>query len=891
MQKGLKWVNSHLVCLFALLFLVPAASSAQFLNWSYYNILDESRESGARPDMAIDASGTVHMVYWHAQEDKAIYAYKPIGGSWQKEYIDASRSNGFVSELTLDASGTPHVVFMENANQIAQYNYAYRTGPNSWVIDPIPGAPATGWGAYGPNASVNVTNRIQHSADIIIKFDGTPEIVFFDGWTDPAGWPNCTPSTNYDFRLVQATKFFNQWYVNDFGEIPDINESCGTTMNALDLPTGDRYGEFPTLVQRADSTLDVFCHSKFNNQLIRFQSQQSDTVWAKTELDSLANRLDYASWGWADRFYTFHGISSFLDHDDNVHLAFGTSFEYGDNFFGLTSTNELVYSRIVNADSVYNYSFGVSGDYTYRNYVDLATLGADSIFLVYADLNSGQLLMYESFDSGQTWVQDTIGDMLIGSQCPIRVYGDSIFVAFHNPQRDNLNLAKRAISGGNWLFEDITLSQNHGQSFDGMVTEELNDTIGRIAFNDSYSGKLFYGIGSIGNGWNYAIEELSGAGGNASAVALATDSNTEPYISYSGGGQGYPNLAFKSGLNWQYEVVDSSAYATFTDLAISPLDTIHLVYYDENRKCLSHRSRHINEVTWRADSVDCDTLPIGKWPSLALEGEIPHVAYHDEAGLQLKYARRNPSTRIWETDTVLTGAASAVGKFNSLKLTSTGLPKIAFLDEQQTRVLLAEKELSGTWTISEVDTAQVSNIGRPTELVIDKFDNVWVALNYNFNFDRVKLMHRDTSWQEVSVNSTGQIADEFHFEIIDGDLFILGKKTELNNTGLAMLHAPRGLYVYRDNELDLSNFIESIIYPNPFSESSNLRLTLQRPETLSVDLYDLHGRRISSLLSNKKLGAGVHSFELNRGSMAPGIYLAVIANGKSQMVQKLVVGN
>lgn len=885
----LKWIR--LACLLAGSVLIHQALPGQFLAWNYTNILDELRESGARPDMEIADDGTIHIVYWQAIEDKAIYTYQDAQGIWQREYIDASNSNGYVIELTLDGNETPHVVYMENANGVAQYRYAYRVGLDNWVVESIPGDPTDGWGQYGPNAPLVASSRIQHGADILIKPDGTPQIIFFDGWLSNGAFPTCTNASNYDLQLMQATKFGGLWLVKAFPDVVDINESCGTTMMSFDLPKGDRFGEFPNLIQRANGDYEAYSASKFNNEVIKFETQQDDTTWAMEVADSIFNHLDRPSWSWATRFITWNGLSATVDHDDNVHMAYGSSFDYGDNFFGLTFTNTLIYRRFIEPDSVYTYSFGTSGAYTYRNYTDITTKGADSIYIVYADLSLFQLMMWESVDSGQTWTQDTILPLLAAAQSPVRLHGDSIHVAVFDATSETLMLCRRHLGGGEWDIETITSSQNHGQSLDGEVVETAGDTVGHLAFNDGFGGALFYGTGSISNNWNYNIEELTGAGSKAKAISMALTSNQEPVIAYSGGAFGDAHLATKSGATWQYEIVDTAVNATFTDLAISPLDTLHYVYYDENRNCMRYQIRHLNATAWTSDSIDCDTLLIGQWPSLVLDGEVPHVAYYDDSGLQLKYAFRDPLTRTWVIDTVYSRTPSAVGKFCSLKLNSAGLPKIAFLDEQNTAVVLSEKTAAGAWEHSVVDSSQVSNIGRPTELVIDQFDNVWIAYNYNFNFDRAKLLHRDSIWREVAVSSQGQIADEFHFEIIGGDLFLLGKKTELQNTGLAMLHAPRGVFVYQNDPVDLSEIIQANNYPNPFDNSTTFQLQLERPEVLSLSVYDLNGREVAKVLDHQKLNSGQHKFNWDATGLPPGIYPYILENGKSRMVKKLVIAH
>lgn len=898
MYKGLKLGHFYFACCFLLGWIaIPKQATAQFLYWDYHNILNEERQSGARPDMAMDESGNFHLTYWHKDEDRLIYAFRAEGTTtWSYEYVDQSNSNGFVSAIALDAAGTPHLVFMENDNGIARYRYAFRAGPNNWSIEPIPDSPTRGWGYYGTNSSINVSDRIQHSADILIQANGNPQISFFGGWVAPNAFPDCVQGSQYDLRMHQATKIFGQWFVDDFGEVLDLKESCGeNNNNPFPLPRGDRYGEFCNLVQKTNGNMEAYTVSKFNNNVLRFTTQGNDTTWNFGQVDSIFGNLDSTPffWDWSYRFFTFNGLSATVDPNDQVHLAYGMSLNYGENFCCVPQMAKLIYARIINGDTAYRIALGDSGSYTYRTYTSLATQGTDSVYLVYADLSTFQLKMYESIDSGQTWVQDTIAELIALSQSPVSISNDSLHVLFFDSQKESLILGHRSLSGGDWRMEPVTESQNHGESLDGKVVAVNGDTIGHLAFNDGFLGKLFYSTGSANGGWSYQVEELGQAGGRVDAVSFGLGSGQEPCIAYSGGMEGDLRLASRTGSNWSYEIVDSAANVSFTDLAVSALDTLHIVYYSDNRNCLLHASRHLNQSNWKLDSLPCDSLPAGEWPSLVIDAnEVPHVAFYDDGGLQLMYARRNPANFVWETDTVLTGVASPVGKFNSLKLDANGLPKIAFLDEQQTDVLLAEQDLAGDWAVIKVDSGAVTNIGRPTELVLDQFDKVWIAYNYFTNFEKIKLMHRDGAiWREVAVSSQGRIANAFHFEIIGGDLYLLGKKNELQNTGVAMLRSLGGVFVESEAPRLDSEFFTFFNFPNPFTSETTLQLELEVPQTLSIDVYNLHGKHIQNVMSNQKLVAGTHQFEFEGKGLVSGIYLCILDNGNSRLTRKLVVGN
>lgn len=867
--------------------------SAQFLYWNYHNILDEQRESGARPDMAMDDSGNFHVVYWQQDEDRLIYAFRAEGSAvWTREYVDAGRPNGYISAIAVDGSGIPHVVYMENDNFVARYRYARRAGPNNWLVEAIPDDPVRGWGEYGPNGPVNVSDRVQHSADILIQPGGDPQVVFFDGWASPSAFPDCTPSSNYGFRMHQATKLFGQWYVGDLGLVPDVENSCGEGANPYPLPRGDRYGEFGKVVQLGNGDLEAYAVSKFNNNVLRFRTTSSDTTWVYGQVDSLGGNLFPPWWSWSQRFFTFNGLDATVDRNNEVHLAYGISFNYGENFCCVGDVNKLVYARIVDGDTAYRYSLGDSANFTYRNYTSLATQGTDSVYLVYADLTTFQLKMYESVDSGKTWAHDTIADFLALSRSPVAISNDSLRVLYYDSGTESLTLAHRWLGGGAWRYEPLTTSQLHGESLDGTVVAVAGDTVGYVAFNDGFLGKLFFAAGTANGAWNFQVEELDQAGGQVKAVSFALGPVQEPCVAFASGASGDLRLAVYSNNAWNYETVDTAANVAFTDVAVSAQDTLHLVYYDDNLNCLRHASRHFAQTQWRYDSIPCDSLPVGEYPSLVVDAAgVPHVSYYDDGGLQLLYARRNPVGFAWEVDTVYQAVPSAVGKFNSLRLDANGRPVIAFLDEQRTDVLLAEQDAQGAWTLSTVDSSSVTSIGRPTRLSLDQFGKPWVAYNYYTNFDRVRLMHRDPDWREVAVSSQGQIARAFVFEIIGGDLFILGKKNEEGNTGVAMLHAPGGVFVEREApQPEPTGFVLSN-YPNPFTGRTTFRLELEAPQTLSLEILDLHGKRVGQLLDHRKCSAGIHTFEYRADGLAPGVYLCVVSNGQSRQVKKLVVGN
>jgi hypothetical protein len=80
--------------------------------------------------------------------------------------------------------------------------------------------------------------------------------------------------------------------------------------------------------------------------------------------------------------------------------------------------------------------------------------------------------------------------------------------------------------------------------------------------------------------------------------------------------------------------------------------------------------------------------------------------------------------------------------------------------------------------------------------------------------------------------------------------------------------------------------------PNPFKNSSQLRLTLPASASVQAEILDISGRRITTLASGK-LPAGVHNLLWNgtnaKGeSVAAGVYLVRVQTPGFNQVQRIV---
>ncbi|MGC9345014.1 MAG: DUF3160 domain-containing protein, partial [Bacteroidales bacterium] len=79
-----------------------------------------------------------------------------------------------------------------------------------------------------------------------------------------------------------------------------------------------------------------------------------------------------------------------------------------------------------------------------------------------------------------------------------------------------------------------------------------------------------------------------------------------------------------------------------------------------------------------------------------------------------------------------------------------------------------------------------------------------------------------------------------------------------------------------------------LAFPNPAKEYTSLRFVLNHPAEISVDIYDVMGRKIKELFKGK-LTAGEHRKEFTLMEMSSGLYFIQLNTGLDQKTTRLVI--
>ncbi len=78
-------------------------------------------------------------------------------------------------------------------------------------------------------------------------------------------------------------------------------------------------------------------------------------------------------------------------------------------------------------------------------------------------------------------------------------------------------------------------------------------------------------------------------------------------------------------------------------------------------------------------------------------------------------------------------------------------------------------------------------------------------------------------------------------------------------------------------------------YPNPFNPSTTLRFSLPEQAEVRVQVFNLLGQKVSTLINNEVRQAGIHTVTFDGSQRASGMYFAVFEIGKQRFVQKMTL--
>jgi len=78
-------------------------------------------------------------------------------------------------------------------------------------------------------------------------------------------------------------------------------------------------------------------------------------------------------------------------------------------------------------------------------------------------------------------------------------------------------------------------------------------------------------------------------------------------------------------------------------------------------------------------------------------------------------------------------------------------------------------------------------------------------------------------------------------------------------------------------------------YPNPFNPSTKITFTLPESGTVNLEVFDLMGRKVATLLENQRKNAGSHTINFSAKNISSGIYFYRLSTKNSFLVRKMTL--
>jgi len=124
------------------------------------------------------------------------------------------------------------------------------------------------------------------------------------------------------------------------------------------------------------------------------------------------------------------------------------------------------------------------------------------------------------------------------------------------------------------------------------------------------------------------------------------------------------------------------------------------------------------------------------------------------------------------------------------------------------------------------------------------------------------------------------------------------KIDEVHEDGSSLVNNNKGwveLEMYKSTGIDKNNLATQPLkyelyqnYPNPFNPSTNIEFTLPLSENVQIDVYNVLGRKVKTLL-DRQMAAGAHRIEFVASDFASGMYFYRIQAGSFQQVKKMLL--
>lgn len=227
----------------------------------------------------------------------------------------------------------------------------------------------------------------------------------------------------------------------------------------------------------------------------------------------------------------------------------------------------------------------------------------------------------------------------------------------------------------------------------------------------------------------------------------------------------------------------------------------------------------------------------------------------------LNYSINNPLRKIFFTTLDSGWTIGGIGGTQIIARTTDGGINWTVMDS----VGLTAPSLHGLWFIDSQNGWTVGGVGQGLRILrTTNGGNTWshqdqpIPLSSNIYFESIYMLNLTTGF------------------IVGGNGIIL----KTTNSGVSQANI--NLHIQQDKFELYQN------YPNPFNPITNISYTIPRKEFVSLIVYDLLGREISNLVSEKQ-NAGNYHIKFDASNLSSGVYLYRLKSGDFTDTKKLIL--
>jgi Leucine-rich repeat (LRR) protein len=181
-------------------------------------------------------------------------------------------------------------------------------------------------------------------------------------------------------------------------------------------------------------------------------------------------------------------------------------------------------------------------------------------------------------------------------------------------------------------------------------------------------------------------------------------------------------------------------------------------------------------------------------------------------------------------------------------------------------------------------TAVQATIGSDVTFGVDEID--FVGNKYHWEKDGVEITGQNSATitiTDVAQNDYGKYVVKVRHDslpdlIIESEPFYVSEDGQITNT--VDEHTNSGLpEVFTLNQN----------YPNPFNPSSTIQFGIPEASSVRLEVFNLLGQKVSTLVAGDKMQAGWHSVQFDAGNLASGVYIYRIEAGNFVQTKRMML--